>query len=252
MKTIGLLGGTSWPSTLDYYRTLNELAQKHLGETHSASLMLRSIDYAAIRAHYPNGWETIAALLKTEVMALAATKPDCLMVCNNTLHQALDMFLKEIPVPVIHIVDEAAKFAHARGLKKLLLFATKPTMEGSYYRGKLETAGFEVTVPNEDDRNEVQALQSQMAKGIMKPEFRAAFKTILSRYAHLDGVVLGCTELPLAISEKETSLTLIDTLKIQCEAAFRFATAKPETGGPKGLEPTRFGDWEIGGKAVDF
>lgn len=253
MKTIGLLGGTSWPSTTDYYRYLNELAQKHLGGFHSANLILRSIDYHAIRSHYPSGWDKITPLLKEEVMRLVAMKPDCIMVCNNTLHQALDRFLGEIPLPVIHIVQAAAARAKALGLKSLLLLATKPTMQDGYYKSKLEEAGFTVTIPTDSECDEVQKMQSEMAKGVMKPEFRAGFKKILDDYAHLDGVVLGCTELPLAIGADETKLALIDTLRIQCEAAFDFALAKPEEfGGPKGKEPTRYNDWEIGGKAVDF
>lgn len=252
MKTIGLLGGTSWPSTTDYYRYLNELAQKHFGGFHSASLILRSMDYHTIRSHYPDGWDKITPLLKQEVLRLCAMKPDVIMVCNNTLHQALDRFLGEIPLPVIHIVETAAKRAKSLGLKSLLLLATKPTMQDGYYKSRLEKAGFSVTIPTGPECDEVQKMQSEMAKGVMKPEFRAGFKKILDNYKQLDGVVLGCTELPLAIGPDETSLTLIDTLKIQCEEAFAFAAMKQESGGPKGPEPTRFGDWEISGKAVDF
>ena len=266
MKILGMLGGTSWPSTIDYYRYLNQLAQRHLGAEHSARLLLRSIDYAAIRSHYPNGWDAIAKLLKAELDALAAAKPDYLMVCNNTLHQALDIFLPEIKLPVIHIIDAAARRARFLKCKSLLLLATKPTMEGGYYTQKLEAAGFTVTIPDAAEREKVQAIQSQMAKGVMHPEFRTGFKEILDRYQKLDGVVLGCTELPLAIGPEETPLARINTLEAQCDEAFAFAVAGEklseslpssfrygqESGGPKGPEPTRYNDWEIGGKAVDF
>lgn len=231
MKTIGLLGGMSWPSTLDYYRILNQFAQDHLGGHHSASLVLRSIDYHEIKSAYYGGWDRVPALLAQELRAFAALGAGCLVLCNNTLHEALDEVWPGLGIglPVIHIVRETGAEAARRGLRRVLLLGTLHTMEHHYYRGGLESFGLEVHTPDAAERDRIQSIQNELARGRVDPDDRARFCAMLARYRHLDAAVLACTELPLLFAHdapaEAGSLPLLNPTRIQCEAAFRFAIA---------------------------
>lgn len=143
MKLIGLLGGTSWPSTIEYYRLLNQLAASRLGGYHSAKILLKSLDYHTIKSSYNDGWDRIPELLKQEIEDFLLCKPDCLILCNNTLHKAYDLIAGELnlPIPFFHAVDLAADCANSRGYARVLLLATKFTMEDNFYRSKIEAKG---------------------------------------------------------------------------------------------------------------
>jgi aspartate racemase len=149
MKTIGLLGGTSWPSTIEYYRILNELAQSRLGGFHSANILLRSIDYHEIKSRYHEGWNEIPSLLRKEIEALARLGPDCLVICNNTLHKAFDVIEADLRLtaPVFHIVAVTGKFARSRHFKRLLLLGTKFTMEDGFTTAGLKHLVFKSARP---------------------------------------------------------------------------------------------------------
>lgn len=235
MKTIGLLGGTSWPSTIEYYRFLNEMVQSRLGGHHSARLLLKSIDYHEIKSRYHAGWSEIPALLRAELESFArlggGTSPDgpqCVVICNNTLHKAYDMFAAELDLgmPLFHVVRETGAFARERGWRRLLLLGTQFTMEDGFYHRGLEAYAMEVSTPNEADRAGIQEVQSQLARGVMRPEFRGYFKSLVGRYAGVDAVILGCTELPLAMAQADYALPLINPTELQCRAAFEYATGR--------------------------
>jgi aspartate racemase len=226
MKTIGLLGGTSWPSTLAYYRILNELAQERLGGFHSASLLLRSIDYHEIKRRYHDGWDEIPALLEKEIRALADLRPDCLLICNNTLHKAFDAIEARLalPMPAIHIVKATARAACARGLRRLLLLGTRFTMEDGFYQRRLEESGLRVTTPAADERSLIQGIQSQLARGVAAEDFRKTLASLIDRHAGtVDAAVLACTELPLAVSQGDCRVPVLDPTALQCREAFEFA-----------------------------
>src|SRR3546814_874556 len=140
MKTIGLLGGTSWPSTIEYYRLLNEMAQARLGGHHCARLILYNIDYHAIKSRYQGGWDEIPKLLRSELERLCRLKPDCLLICNNTLHKALDHIAEtwSPDIPVFHIVDAVGRAARRHGMERVLLLGTRFTMEDGYYAERLQ------------------------------------------------------------------------------------------------------------------
>jgi len=212
LKTIGLLGGTSWPSTIEYYRILNELAQETLGGFHSASILLRSIDYHDIRSRYPDRTAEIPALLEREIAALVRVGPDCLVICNNTLHKAFDFIAPRLalPIPVFHILEAAGRAARALELRRLLLLGTKFTMEDGYYHRGLERFDLEVTTPDEAERAAIQQIQSQLARGIVHA-------------GSVDGVVLACTELPLALGQHDCGIPVINPTEVQCREAFAFA-----------------------------
>ncbi len=226
MKTIGLLGGTSWPSTIEYYRILNQLAQDRLGGFHSASLLLRSIDYHEIKSRYYDRWAEIPALLEREITALARLGPDCLVICNNTLHKAFDGIAAKLalPIPVFHVVEATGRAAQAGNLRRLLLLGTKFTMEDGFYHRGLEAFGLHVETPGEEDRIEIQRIQSRLARGEMTGEFRSVLAALIEKHADaVDAVVLACTELPLAVRQEDCRIPVLDPTELQCREAFEFA-----------------------------
>jgi len=227
LKTIGLLGGTSWPSTIEYYRILNELAQERLGGFHSASLLLRSIDYHDIKSRYGDRWAEIPALLEHEIKAFVGLHPDCLVICNNTLHKAFDLIDARLAlsIPVFHIVKATGRAARSMKLQRLLLLGTQFTMEDGFYHRGLEQFGLQVETPVEADRVRIQQIQSQLARGIMMGEFRGILAALIGKYAgRVDAIVLACTELPLAIRQEDCGIPVLNPTELQCREAFEFAT----------------------------
>lgn len=225
MRQIGLLGGTSWPSTIEYYRILNLLAQEKFAGHHSAKILLWSMDYHDIKSHYHAGWDIIPSVLERELNAFARCKPECILICNNTLHEALDKIRPrlEFKIPIFHMVDLVAKRALEAGIKKVLLLGTKYTMEHSYYSGRLREFGLEVVTPTLSERERIQEIQSQIARGELSPGFVDGIRKIIAGYESQDAVVTACTELPLVVTPAVTALPIFDPMKVQCEAAFEFA-----------------------------
>lgn len=178
MKTIGLLGGTAWPSTIDYYRYLNQLAQREFGTAHSARLLLKSIDYAPIKHCYGRDWAEARHRFEPELDELFRMAPGCVVVCCNTLHQAVDERADRWPsdIPIIHIVDETARVAIKHGYRRILLLGTRFTMENGYYASRLEDNGLEVCPPAAADRARIQAIQSAIAAGKSDKDTDAYFK----------------------------------------------------------------------------
>jgi aspartate racemase len=227
LKTIGLLGGTSWPSTIEYYRILNELAQESLGGFHSANLLLRSIDYHDIKSRYYDRWAEIPALLEREIRGFVALGPDCLVICNNTLHKAFDAIATQLAlsIPVFHIVEATGRAAQSRNLQRLLLLGTKFTMEDGFYQRGLERFGLDVETPEEEDRARIQQIQAQLARGIMAEAYRTDLAAIVEKHGRsVDAVVLACTELPLAIRQTDVCVPVLNPTELQCREAFEFAT----------------------------
>ncbi|MES2206188.1 MAG: amino acid racemase [Pseudomonadota bacterium] len=228
MKLIGLLGGTSWPSTIEYYRILNELTQDKLGGFHSANILLRSIDYHAIKSCYHDAWNKIPILLKHEIEAFVQLKPACLVICNNTLHKAFDVIEPDLglTIPVFHSVKVTGRFAQSAHLNRLLLLGTKFTMEDGFYHQGLEAFGLQVSVPSEEDRSRIQIIQSQLAKGIIEPSFKQYFIQLINKHTEVDAVVLACTELPLVIHANDCKIPVINPTELQCKDAFEFALSE--------------------------
>jgi aspartate racemase len=225
MKLIGLLGGTSWPSTISYYENLNRLAQQRLGGVHSARLLLYSIDYHAIKSQYQGGWQNIPALLADEIRSFIERRPDCLIICNNTLHKAYDMIEAElsIGIPVFHAGRLAASDAKQRGMKTVLLLGTAFTMEDGFFARYFEAQDIAVVIPSADDRKQIQTMQTELAAGKVHPSYQAVFQNILKRYPQAEAAVLACTELPLVVNEANSPLPLINPVDCQCTAAADFA-----------------------------
>lgn len=227
MKRIGVLGGASWPSTIDYYTLLNTLVLEKLGGFHSANLILKSMDYHAIKSCYGAGWDAVPSLLEEQLADLAMMRPDCILIANNTLHKALDAFTDGQAfqgIPLIHIVRETGKAAQKVGYQRLLLLGTKFTMEDGYYAGVLKRDfGLDVEIPNEPDRDAIQAIQTPLSLGEDASLFEDQMSQIIASYSHFDAVVPACTELPLVVRADNTELPVLNPTQLQCEAAVQFA-----------------------------
>lgn len=229
MRLIGILGGTSWPSTLLPYRMLNAEVQRRLGGFHSARILLYSIDYHAIKSRYGARFGEVPPLLKAEAEALLSRRPDGWMIANNTLHKAYDIIAPALDagIPFFHAVHLTRDHLVARGLRRVLLTGTRFTMEDGFFAAGLAAAGIDVVVPGEADRAAIQAIQTRLAAGETDPAFAPVFAGILARAAAdgCDAVVTACTELPLVVHAGLTTMAVVDPLALQCAAAVEFALA---------------------------
>ena len=224
MKRIALLGGTSWPSTIEYYTKLNQLVNQKLGGHHSCPMILYNIDYHEIKSRYSDGWAEIPGLLKTEIENILKLNPDGLIICNNTLHKAFDLIKSElqISVPVFHIIDLTKTYILENNWKRVLLLGTKFTMEDDFFKQPLIDAGIQVEIPDLQERVEIQAIQSELAKGIITKEYEEYFQKLTDKYADFDAFILACTELPLAFEKVNTKPVLINTITLQCQKAVEY------------------------------
>jgi aspartate racemase len=194
-QLIGLLGGTSWPSTISYYEELNR-------KINYPRILLYSIDYGTIKPLYgkPNNWNKIAEMLKAEIEIIVSKGVDSLIICNNTLHKAFDIIENELnlKIPVHHAGKLSAKKAREIGAKKVLLLATKFTMQDGFFAKYFNDLGIEVILPSLSEMDEIQKMQTQIANGKILPEFSEKFEEIIKNNKS-DAVCLACAELPLAV-----------------------------------------------------
>jgi aspartate racemase len=227
VKLVGVLGGTSWPSTILAYRKLNELISSELGGHHSARILLYSIDYHSIKSRYGQAWNEVPALLKTEIARLLAMRPDCWMIANNALHKAFDEIANQVrePVPFFHAVELVREHLIQHNISRAVLLGTRFTMEDGFFAAPLIEAGVTIEVPDARDRERIQEIQTRLASGELSPEFRTYFRSLLARYEGLgfEAVITACTELPLTVDQQLTSMRVIDPLDLQVRACVRFA-----------------------------
>lgn len=220
-KTIGLLGGVSYPSTTLYYETLNKLYHQRFGGFHSCPMILYNIDYHDIKSKYPGGWDVIPGMFKEELENLLNLNPSCLVIANNTLHKAFDLIKDQLDlkIPVIHIIDLTVDYVVDKGFQKVLLLGTKFTMEDDYFKKPLREKGIEVVIPDDSERDMIHKIQTQVSLGNLQPEHIAYFETLNEKYSDLDAFILACTEIPLIYQHIQTDNNIIDNLKLQCEKA---------------------------------
>lgn len=228
MKTIGLLGGTGWSSTIGYYRLLNELVNERLGGFHSAKIILKSIDYHDIMSNYGKDPEKIADILHKELIELTCLSPDCIIICCNSLHKYYDMVKHDIyddeDIPVMHAVELVADYAKKQRYKKVLLLATKSTMEDGFFAKIIENNGIEVVIPNLAERDKMQAILAQeLIHNTVTQDSRNYFQSIIAAHHDCDAVVLGCTEFPLLVDASNSVIPIINPVQLQCVAAVDFA-----------------------------
>ncbi len=225
MKIIGLIGGTSWPSTMLYYEQLNRLVNDRLGGFRSARILLYSIDYHNIKSSYGTDWKRVEDELQKELEFFTSKKPDCIIICNNTLHKALDSLHGRVKlnVPIFHAGILSALKAESMGYKSVLLLGTKFTTEDGFFAKYFEEKNIAVKIPDLDDRIKIQNIQTQIAMGVKHHGFFDELGLMLSKYKNTHAICLACTELPLYISCKNCPLPIINPIDLQCIEAVNFA-----------------------------
>ena len=230
MKRIGLIGGMSWESSLEYYRLVNEGVKARLGGLHSADCVMRSVDFAEIEVLQKEGrWQEAAESMLAAARSLEAAGADFVVLCTNTMHIVADEMQAGMRVPLLHIADATAERIKAAGISKVGLLGTNFTMQKDFYKGRLVQAhGLDVLIPPEDEREIVhRVIYDELVVGQIKPESRLAYKQIMGHLveAGAQGIILGCTEIGLLVKPEDSSVPLFDTTRIHAEAAVAYALA---------------------------
>ena len=228
MKTIGMIGGMSWQSTIEYYRLVNESIQEKLGGLHSAKCVLYSVDFAEIEELQRHGeWNKAAEALVGAAQGLEKAGTDFVLICTNTMHKLADAVQSRIGIPLLHIADATAEAVRRAGMRRVGLLGTRFTMEEEFYRGRLANRfGLEVMVPDAEDRQTVhRIIYEELCAGTVRPESRALVSGIMNRLETLgaEGVILGCTELGLLVDAGDSPLPLFDTTRLHACAAVDWA-----------------------------
>jgi len=230
MKTVGLIGGMSWESTVPYYRHINQVVAARLGGLHSARILLHSVDFFEIeRLQAAGDWDRAGDLLAGVAAGLERGGADCLVLCTNTMHVVADRIREATAIPLLHIADATAEAVAVAGTTTVGLLGTRFTMEQDFYRGRLADAhGLRVEVPPLSDREIVhRVIFDELCRGAVKPASRAEYVRIIGDLAAngAQGVILGCTEIGLLVRPQDVDVPLFDTAAIHAEAAARFALA---------------------------
>ena len=227
MRTIGLLGGMSFESSLEYYRLLNELVNERLGGLHSARCVLLSVDLAEIdRLMREDRWQETGEILAAEAQRLESAGAELLALCTNTLHKVASEIERAVSIPFLHIADAAAARIRQAGQQKIGLLATAYTMEPGFYRDRLESHGLEVLVPDAPGRAEIhRIIFEELCLGRIESSSREFFQRAIAELAErgAEGILLGCTELGSIVHSEDNSLPLFDTTRIHVEAIVELA-----------------------------
>jgi aspartate racemase len=226
MKTIGLIGGTTWVSTLDYYRAMNEGVNHRLGKWHSAKLLLYSVDFQEYKPDEHTDWLANGKKLGAIARRLQDAGADCILLGANTMHLMADTVTAFIDVPLIHVVTETAKTLRDNNISTVALLGTRFTMEQPFYREKLLASGITPLIPSVQDREYLHnIIFEELGKDIFRDETRQRFVGIIHELMAqgAQGVILGCTEFPLLVKQKDSPLPLFDTVAIHAAAAVEFA-----------------------------
>ena len=228
MKKIGLIGGMSWESTAEYYRIMNQEVKRRLGGSHSAEIIMYSVDFEPIhRLQFSGQWDKLAEMLSDIARKLEGAGADFIVIATNTMHKVAPQIEKSISIPLLHIADATAEKIKEKGLSRVGLLGTKFTMEMDFYRKRLlEKHGIEVIVPEKEERSYINdAIYNELVLGIIKEETRNNFKRIIKGLAEkgAQGIILGCTEIPLLIKQKDVELPIFDTTEIHAGKAVDLA-----------------------------
>lgn len=223
MKTIGLIGGMSWESTVEYYRLINEEIKTRMGGFHSAKCLLYSVDFGEIEPFMrTNQWDKIGQVLINAAKNLENGGADIILLCTNTMHKLFEQIQQEIKIELLHIADATAEKVIQKNIKKIGLLGTRQTMEQDFYKSRLEQKGIQVLIPDEKDREKVhQVIFNELCLGKIRQESRKDYKTIIEELVSegAEGIILGCTEIPLLITKDDSKVPLFDTTYIHAMKA---------------------------------
>jgi len=227
MKTIGLIGGLTWLSTLDYYRLLNQQVQDKTNGKATAKIYMYSVDFGEIkRLTEAEDWSAIAAIICKAAKNIEQSGASCLLVGANTMHKIADEIQASINIPLIHIAEETASIIVGKQLKKVALLGTKYTMQLDFYKDKLAAKDIETIIPPTDEIEYINtAIYEEMGKGIFLPERKDGFLKIIQQLKKqgAEGVIFGCTEIPILLKQEEVDIPVFDTTQIHVNAAVNFA-----------------------------
>jgi len=223
MKTIGMIGGMSWESTVLYYQIINETVGKELGGLHSAKILLYSVDFDEIEKYQAGGeWEKAGEVLSEAAVNLEKAGADYLVICTNTMHKVVPQIQTHIHMPIIHIAEATADVLKESRIRKVALLGTKYTMTQDFYKKKLTDAGIEVLIPEQPDIETVNnVIFKELCRGVVSENSKQQYLAIIDKLAAegAQGVILGCTEIGMMISREDTQLPVFDTTRIHAEKA---------------------------------
>ncbi|MEP7163086.1 MAG: aspartate/glutamate racemase family protein [Ferruginibacter sp.] len=227
MKTIGIIGGLTWHSTLDYYRLLNEGVNRRLGGYHAAKIILNSVDFAEIKVlTEKQDWDGIAVIMCKAAKEVEAAGASCLVIGANTMHNIAGKIQAAINIPLIHIADAVAGSIQNKKLRTVALLGTKYTMQMDFYKNKLSAHGISTMIPSEPDIEFInRSIYEEFSKGVFLPETKKQYLLIIEKLVELgaEGIIFGCTEIPILIKQTDCSVPVFDTTFIHSMAAVDFA-----------------------------
>lgn len=230
MKTIGLIGGMSWESTVPYYQIINRVVASELGGLHSAKLLLYSVDFAEVeRLQRDDRWEEAGSFLSEAALVLENAGAELLVLCTNTMHRVAPAIEARTQIPLVHIADVTARAICAAGISTVGLLGTRFTMEHDFYRGRFENEfGLTVHVPDGDSRDRVHdVIYTELCRGIVSEQSREDYRRVVSELAAkgAEAVILGCTEIGTLLRPEDVAIRLFDTTQLHAEAAATLALA---------------------------
>jgi aspartate racemase len=231
MKTIGLIGGMSWESSIEYYRIINETVKEKLGGLHSAQSLMMSVDFAEIeKLQHEDRWDEAAQILIRSAQSLERGGADFIVLCTNTMHKVADQIIENSGIPFLHIADATAEKVISSGIKRIGLLGTRFTMEHDFYKGRLiDNFGLDVITPNQQDREVIhRVIYEELVLGKIvessQQEYKRIIEALIAQGA--EGIILGCTEIELLIKQKDSIVPLFPTSAIHAIAAVEKALEK--------------------------
>ncbi|MFA1712595.1 aspartate/glutamate racemase family protein [Peribacillus frigoritolerans] len=230
MKTIGLIGGMSWESSLEYYRIINEEVKAKLGGLHSAKCILYSVDFEEIeRCQAEGDWESSGKLLGDAALSLEKAGAEMILICTNTMHKVIGYIEEKVSLPILHIADSTAKQIQKSKISTVGLLGTKYTMEQDFYKTRIETNGIKVLIPNEEDRKVInKVIYEELCLGEIQQSSREYYKKVIKGLVDdgAEGIILGCTEIGLLVKPEDSEVPLFDTAVIHAIESVNMALEK--------------------------
>lgn len=230
VKTIGLIGGMSWESSLAYYRLINEEVKVKLGGLHSAKCILYSVDFEEIERYQAEGdWESSGKLLGDVALSLEKAGAEMIVICTNTMHKVIGYIEEKVSLPILHIADSTAKQIQKSKISTVGLLGTKYTMEQDFYKTRIESNGIKVLIPNDEDRKVInKVIYEELCLGEIQQSSREYYKKVIKGLVDdgAEGIILGCTEIGLLVKPEDSEVPLFDTAVIHAIEAVNMALEK--------------------------
>ncbi|WP_299158640.1 aspartate/glutamate racemase family protein [uncultured Tenacibaculum sp.] len=227
MKTIGLIGGITPQSTIMYYQVLNNLAADMYGEKHSAKILINSVDFGEIsRLQIEGRWDLLGTIMVNAAKSLEVAGAHCILICANTMHLTIEEVRQAVSIPVIHIAEATSEIIIEKKLKKVALLGTKYTMEKTFFIDVLKSMGIETVLPEKEDRDIIHdVIYNELARGVLSDTSKKVYQIIINKLQNrgAEGVILGCTEIPLLIKQEDVSIPVFDTTTIHATKAFNLS-----------------------------